>query len=72
MYFEIGDLSEKEMKQFVIMVDAGYGQEFEIVEAESAEEAESIAADIWNERIQDIGDWGVMEEVTEDTDIEEY
>ena len=59
------------MPRYVITVDAGYGNEHEIVEALDEAEAETIASETWIERVQDVGGWWV-EEITEDTDLEEY
>ncbi|MEN8251694.1 MAG: hypothetical protein ABFS32_22435 [Bacteroidota bacterium] len=56
--------------KYIIMVDYGYGEEYEEVEAEDVEEAEKIAYDVWKEgaesqaKYEVVGEW--TEELAED------
>jgi len=40
------------MKKYIINWDAGYGESYEIVEAESLAEAKNIAEEKWQEEVE--------------------
>ena len=56
------------MKEYLIRWNAGYGDSYEVVEAESEDGALTMAYDSWREEAESQASYGV-EEVDEDTDL---
>jgi hypothetical protein len=59
------------MNKYIIKWDAGYGENYEIVEAESIQEADEAAYQICLEEMQMNMEYGVVGEATNEL-IEEY
>lgn len=65
------------MPKYIIKWNTGYGDEFEVEEADSQEEAQKMAYDKWREDIERDADYDAVE-LTKDTadeygiDFEEY
>jgi len=62
------------MTKYIIRWDAGYGDSVEIIEAESHNEAQEVAAESWNEEIQANADYEAKEFTLENAhehDLEE-
>lgn len=47
------------MKKYIISWNAGYGKEYETIEAESEEKAADIAYEYWKEDVESNGEYGV-------------
>jgi len=53
------------MKEFIIMWNAGYGEDAELVMAESLEEAQRLAYEAWREEAENNSDYSAMEATDE-------
>ena len=58
-------------KHYIIRWNAGYGDMYEIVEAENTDDAMNIAHDLWREEVESSIDYDVVGEWTEEL-AEEY
>ena len=59
------------MKEYIIMWNAGFGQEFAVVEADNKEEAMEAAYEEWKETAESNANYRVVGEATEELK-EEY
>jgi hypothetical protein len=59
------------MAKFIVRWDAGYGDDYEVVEAENEEEALSDAHDFWKETVEANADYEVIGEATDEL-LEEH
>lgn len=53
-------------KSYIIKINAGYGDEYSEVEANSFQEAEEKAYEAWREEAENNADYGVVGEATDE------
>lgn len=49
------------MAKWIIRTNYGYGDSYEVVEAESRDDADTIAYDTWREAVESNADYGTLE-----------
>lgn len=54
------------MKKYIISVNYGYGDEVEEIEAESMQEAEKVAYEVWREGAESQAEYRVIGESTQE------
>jgi len=59
------------MKEYIIMWNAGYGESYMLVKADSLEEAQELAYEEWREEAERNSDYAVVGEATKELK-EEY
>ena len=65
------DIKGAIMKSYIVRWDAGFGMEYEEVEAENEDKARMLAYKLWKDDAENNADWGVIGEATEEL-REEY
>lgn len=55
-------------KKYIVHWNAGYGSSYEVVEAESEDQAQNEAYELWREDVESHADYGVMPYTEENCD----